>query len=280
MIFVIIFVFKAIAPLKFDSWEIGIRRRSQYRKMDKNLTKKFVKSRTLTRLKSQGFTLVELLVVIAIITGLLSILMPSLGRVRAMAMRLKCTHNIKQIDLAMNLYLNANDHIFPCAEDPLPAGYWLWMGRGWRSFVEPYLGGNIDVNNPSVLFCPQDRTAAEKYESTSYSYSMAFYHSPEQIDAMSSPEDTYKNPQLSVGQRSMDVTNPSGKILIGEWLSNHSPIDNDSGWWCWEGSRNFLFVDGHIRMLQAKEVRPARDELPDANLTVHGIKGLDWPTKE
>lgn len=228
----------------------------------------------------RGFTLVELLVVIAIITGLLSILMPSLRKVRLMAMRLKCSHNIKQIDIAMNLYLNANDHIFPCAEDPLPEGYWLWMGRGWRSFVEPYLGGNIDANNPSVLFCPQDRTAKEKYESTSYSYSMAFYHNPEQIDSMSSSEDTYNNPQPSVRQRSSDVAKPSGKILIGEWLSNHSPIDNDSGWWCWEGSRNYLFVDGQIRMLKAKQIRPAQDNLPDANLTVNGIKGMDWPVLE
>ena len=247
-------------------------------KMDYNLTKKIFILERLARRYVRGFSLIELLVVIAVITGVLSILMPSLGKVRAMAMRLKCAHNIKQIDIAMNLYLNANDHIFPCVEDPMPEGYWLWMGRGWRSFLEPYLGGNIDANNPSVLFCPQDRVAKEKYESTSYSYSMAFYHSPEQIDCMSSYEDTYKNPQPSVRQRSMDVANPSGKILIGEWLSNHSPIDDDNGWWCWEGSRNYLFVDGQVRMLKARQIRPARDELPDANLTVHGIKGLDWPT--
>ena len=238
--------------------------------MDKNLRKRFLK----------GFSLVELLVVIAIITGLLSILMPGLRKARALAMQLKCTGNLKQIDIAMNLYLNSNDHVFPCAEDPLPAGYWLWMGRGWRSFVEPFLGGNIDANNPSVLFCPVDYAAKEKYESTSYAYSMAFYHSPEQIDSMNSPEDTYSNPQPSVPQRTSDVTRPSGKILIGEWLSNHPPIDNDSGWWCWEGTRNFLFVDGQIRMLSAKQIRPARDNLPDANLTVNGIKGVDWPPLE
>ena len=155
----------------------------------------------------RGFTLVELLVVIAIIALLLSILMPSLRKAKSSAMRLRCTHNLKQIDIAMHLYLNANDNTYPCAQDPLPprllgedksGGYWLWMGRGWRSFVEPHLGGNIDANNPSVLFCPQDHAAKEKYESTSYAYSMAFYHSPEQIDAMSSPADTYNNPQPSV----------------------------------------------------------------------------------
>ena len=215
--------------------------------------------------------------VIAIIALLLSILMPSLRKVRAVAARVGCAHQLKQIYLAVDMYLNENDNFYPSAQDPLPAGYWLWMGRGWRSFVEPYLGGHIDVNNPSVLFCPQDRVAKEKYESTSYSYSMAFYHSPEQIEDMNSPADTYSNPRPSIAQRSMDVSKPSGKILLGEWLSNHLPIDEDKGWWCWEGARNYLFADGRTSFLKAIEIRPARDEFPDANLTVRGIKGQDWP---
>jgi prepilin-type N-terminal cleavage/methylation domain-containing protein/prepilin-type processing-associated H-X9-DG protein len=226
-----------------------------------------------------GFTLVELLVVIAIIGLLLSILTPSLVRVRATAKRLACAHNLKQINLAVNLYLNSQDNTYPCAQDPLPAGYWLWMGRGWRGFVEPYLGDPVDVNNPSVLLCPQDRTDPAKYESTSYAYSMAFYHSPEQIDAMSDQTDTYTNPQPSIPQRSFAVAHPSGKILIGEWLSNHMPVDDDKGWWCWQGSRNFLFADGQVCFLRADQIRPARDGWPDANLTVHGIHGRDYPPK-
>ena len=225
------------------------------------------------------FTLIELLVVIAIIALLLSIMMPSLRKAKAITARMVCSHNLKQIYLAMGFYLNEHDNMYPCAEDPVSTepAYWLWMGRGWRPFLEPYLGGPIDVNNPSVLFCPQDRVAKEKYESTSYSYSMAFYHSPEQIDDMNSPADTYSNPRPSVAQRSMNVSKPSAKILIGEWLSNHSPIDEDSGWWCWEGARNYLFADGGARFLRSKEIRPARDGFPNANLTVRGIKGQDWP---
>ena len=203
--------------------------------------------------------------------------MPSLRRARAAAKRLACTNNLKQISLAVDLYLNSNDQIYPYAQDPLPAGYWLWMGRGWRSFVEPHLGDNIDPNNPSVLLCPEDRVAREKYESTSYSYSLAFYHSPEQIADMNSPADTYTNPRPSIPQRRVDVAKPSSKILIGEWLSNHAPIADDRGWWCWEGSRNFLFADGQVKMLKATDIRPAGDGLPDANLTINGIRGQDWP---
>lgn len=228
-----------------------------------------------------GFTLVELLVVIAIIAVLLSVLMPSLGKARTAARLVRCTNNLKQIYIAMNLYLEANEDTYPCAKDPVSADpfYWLWMGRGWRSFIEPYLDTKTDEENPSVLWCVQDRISKEKYESTSYAYSMSFYHSPEQIDSMSSPADTYSNPLPSEAQRSSSVANPSGKILVGEWLSNHMRVDTDedSGWWCRVGSRNYLFADGQIRFLKAREIREANDGLPDANLTIGGIKGTDWP---
>jgi prepilin-type processing-associated H-X9-DG protein len=187
-------------------------------------------------------------------------------------------HNLKQIGLGMNMYLDGNDNVWPCAEDPVSTNpfYWLWMGRGWRACVKPYLGGSIDVNNPSVLLCPEDRADPSKYESTSYAYSMAFYHSPDQIDAMSDKADTYTNPRPSIRQRIGDVAYPSAKILLGEWSSNHLAIDQEQGWWNWQGARNFLFADGQVAFLHAEQIRPARDGLPDANLTLNGIKGRDW----
>ncbi len=223
-----------------------------------------------------GFTLVELLVVIAIIALLLAILMPSLVKAKALTKRLRCAHNLKQINLAVNLYLNANDNTYPCAQDPVSTSpfYWLWMGRGFRSFLEPHLGGNIDANSPSVLVCPSD-TQKEKYEATSYAYSMAFYHSPQQIDNTNSTADTYSNSQPSIPQRSFAVAHPSDKILIGEWFSNHARVDEEKGWWNWQGCRNYLFADGQVDYLEAEEILPARDNLPNPNLTINGIKGID-----
>ncbi len=230
----------------------------------------------------QIFTLIELLVVIAIIALLLSILSPALMKAKELARRLKCTSNLRQIHLAVCLYLDTYDDTYPCAQDP-PRGIWLWMGRGWRSFVEPYLDGHIDVNNPSVLLCPSDKTDENKFESTSYAYSMAFYHSPEQIETLKKVEETYPDPNgireplSSMRQKSLSVANPSAKILIGEWFSNHEPIEDEKGWWTWDGTRNYLFADGGTRMLKAEEIRPARNGLPDANLTFKGIKGIDYP---
>jgi prepilin-type processing-associated H-X9-DG protein len=115
-----------------------------------------------------------------------------------------------------------------------------------------------------------------KWESTSYAYSMAFYHSPEQIDGITSDVIV---PLTPIAQKSVNVKRPAGKILAGEWLSNHRQIKDgdDSGWWGWKGSRNYLFADGQVRFIDANDIRPARDGYPNPNLTKNGIKGIDWP---
>ncbi|MHC4156732.1 MAG: hypothetical protein ACYST6_17695, partial [Planctomycetota bacterium] len=127
---------------------------------------------------------------------------------------------------------------------PFPAhgGYWLWMGR-WRTFVERYLSTKVTAEHPSVLVCPQDLTYKVTHEPFSYAYSMTFYHSPEQINAMNSVDETYMvMPPPSIPQRQGNIRRPSGKILIGEWFSNHATVTGDNGWWCWVGRRNYLFA--------------------------------------
>jgi prepilin-type N-terminal cleavage/methylation domain-containing protein/prepilin-type processing-associated H-X9-DG protein len=231
-----------------------------------------------------GFTIVELLVVIAIIALITAILLPALGKARAIARRTRCASNLKQIDVAMHSYLSSNDDKYPCAQDKLPKkdpadpNLWLWMGRGWRSFIAPHLGSKIDAKNPSVLLCPSDTVAPVKWESTSYSYSLAFYHKPEDIDSLNgSYSDLTTLPPTA--QKPTNVAKPAGKILIGEWMSNHkqTPADKDQGWWCWEGSRNYLFADGQVRFLNTNDILKARDGYPNPNLTINGIRGIDWP---
>ena len=55
---------------------------------------------------NKGFTLIELLVVIAIIALLLSILMPSLNRVKERAKQTICKTNLRGVGIAIKLYLN------------------------------------------------------------------------------------------------------------------------------------------------------------------------------
>ena len=66
-------------------------------------------------MKRKGFTLVELLVVIAIIALLMSILMPALAKVRALAQRVVCGSHLASIGKQMMVYANDYSDKYPRA---------------------------------------------------------------------------------------------------------------------------------------------------------------------
>lgn len=218
----------------------------------------------------KGFSLLELLTATAVIVILAGVLLPSLARSRVKAQQVVCSGNLREIFRVFEFYCSDYKGIYPCADDNSKP--WLWMGRGWKMFVTDYISGNVDV-----LRCPAEHT--DKYENTSYGYSMSFYHSVEQINSMKDKSMTYSNPVFGVAVHREDVLYPSKKILSGEWFSNHKPVTGDyktePGWWSWKGIRNFVFADGHVEFLPAKEIRKANDNWPDPNLTVNGFEGVD-----
>jgi prepilin-type N-terminal cleavage/methylation domain-containing protein/prepilin-type processing-associated H-X9-DG protein len=107
--------------------------------------------------KAAGFTLIELLVVIAIIAILAAILFPVFAQARAKARQTACLSNIKQLNLAIQMYIQDYDENFP---------YWNWNrqaeggsipspGRNhfenlWFNAIYPY------VKNAQIYACPSD----------------------------------------------------------------------------------------------------------------------------
>lgn len=87
-----------------------------------------------------GFTLIELLVVIAIIGILAAMLLPTLSKAKGQATRISCVNNLRQLSLAMQMYLDENNDVYP----PRPRQN-LWPSRihsGYRDL--------------RLLVCPND----------------------------------------------------------------------------------------------------------------------------
>ncbi len=244
-------------------------------------------------MRKRALTLLELLVVVAIVAVLAGILLPVLSAAREHARKATCQSNLKQIGMAFHLYLSDYDQFYPCNGDPN-----LWMGRNWRVLIQDYLPGGrmqslppgyrepIQVKHSDVLLCPSDSRAVQTWERTSYAYSAAFFHTPEQVNTLASvlADSTCARAGAIVSalrtlvpqsQSESGVRFPAQKALAAEWLSNHEPFAGDCGFWSWRGSVNYLFADGHVKFLRRGQIVPAVNGLPDINLTVDGIGGRD-----
>ncbi len=71
-----------------------------------------------------GFTLIELLVVIAIIAILAAMLFPVFARARESARKIQCLSNVKNVALAMQMYLTDYDAFPPAEHDPSMIAFW------------------------------------------------------------------------------------------------------------------------------------------------------------
>jgi prepilin-type N-terminal cleavage/methylation domain-containing protein/prepilin-type processing-associated H-X9-DG protein len=103
----------------------------------------------------RGFTLVEMLVVIVIILVLASIIYPTIIGVRSKASQVKCMSHMRQIGMAMQLYLGDNDDKFPMGAYEIEVtDNGATASRTVRVYWEDILFHAGYLKTGDVLICP------------------------------------------------------------------------------------------------------------------------------
>jgi prepilin-type N-terminal cleavage/methylation domain-containing protein/prepilin-type processing-associated H-X9-DG protein len=202
--------------------------------MSKRISKK--------NMKRRAFTLIELLVVISIIALLLSILMPSLSKVKQMGRQVVCLSNYKQIGLGMQMYQNEYDRYPNSRNSSLDDSFSYAEGGALPSIIKairPYYfsghsgryffdrdGNMIPKERDGVL--PVEECPADKHEQN---MTMQTY--------MTHLGFTY--PQK--GEFFDSMPNNTKPKYYSHWRSSEVPILFESDFW-WKTQEPPRFTDG------------------------------------
>lgn len=113
--------------------------------------------------KRRAFTLTEILVALGIITILAAIIFPVFNSVRRRAYQTTCASNLKQLGLAVALYTQDYDGLFPRGGDPLDlhSDYWHDAAEGvyeWQMGQLPPLTYVMRpyIKSSKLWACPAD----------------------------------------------------------------------------------------------------------------------------
>lgn len=112
-----------------------------------------------------AFTLVELLVVLAIVIILAGIAVPVYLRTMERGRATACISNLRQLGIALNLYLNEHNATMPS----------LAAARSSTSQDVPVIDNTLNAyaNNPNVFACPSDFQGIAAATGTSYYWNSA-----------------------------------------------------------------------------------------------------------
>ena len=181
------------------------------------------------------FTILELLLVIAVMVILMSMLMPALRNAKEKAKQSFCASNLKQLNVALNLYYGEQGDWIPIHEI-------VGQNYRWFQMIFPYTGEKKDIFLcPSAVSENQWRTVYPVSLWCSYgmNYGTAFSHwGWQRITQIKQPSTTfiladgYGSPDSTPpGYHSSDLGYNADTRLVGFRHLSHA---------------NVLFFDGHI----------------------------------
>jgi heavy metal sensor kinase len=202
-----------------------------------------------------GFTLVELLIVMAVMAVVAGLLMPVFGRARETARQTTCASHLRQIGMALRLYVDDHDGRYPVT--PTEVGTTLDDEENegvhdWEDEIERLF------RPPQLFRCPSDPSPSEFFP-TSYTLNGAF------ATGLPESEISFPAATIVVADRRNTLANRDQPAVFewrrwqpGVWppqpLPDPTPaaaqelaLDRHAG------RLNLLFADGHVRALPFRQ---------------------------
>ncbi len=197
----------------------------------------------------RAFTLIELLVVIAIIAILAAILFPVFARAREMARRSTCTSNLRQQGLAIAMYSQDFDEVYPTAN--FNDSYFPYPPQthqhadGTPIFLAdvllPY------YKSRGIFICPTIHNLPSRAGVYRTDYNYMCVHGWNQVPGFG----FFTNERHGIcGHAVSDIGRPAEKpMLVCDAMGEHvGEASNDVYARGKIGAQNICYVDGHVKL--------------------------------